>query len=257
MTRENPVETTDDAVLGGRLSLRQPRGGHRFGHDGVLLAAATAAQPGHHVVDLGAGVGLAGLALAARVPELTVTLVEIDPQLAALAAENILRNRLEHRLRALALDAAASARAFAAVGLEPGSVQWVMMNPPFNDLRRQRPSPDPSRAHAHVAGPQLLTAWCRTASRLLGANGAVNLIWRADGLPEVFAALDRGFGGITVLPVHPRPRAPAIRILVRAIKGSRAPFAILPGLTLNDMDGKPSAGAEAVLRDGAALNLAP
>ena len=34
---------TDDAVLGGRLILRQPRTGHRVGHDAILLAAATEA----------------------------------------------------------------------------------------------------------------------------------------------------------------------------------------------------------------------
>ncbi len=65
--------------------LRQPLRGHRFGHDAILLAAATAAHAGEHAVDLGAGVGAAGLALARRVEGLDVTLVEIDPALAALA----------------------------------------------------------------------------------------------------------------------------------------------------------------------------
>ena len=48
------------------------------------------------------------------------------------------------------------------------------------------------------------------------------------------------------------PDAPAIRVLVRARKGSRAPLALLPGLMLNDADGKPTAEAEAILRGGAA-----
>ncbi|MFZ0609349.1 MAG: methyltransferase, partial [Xanthobacteraceae bacterium] len=38
--------TSDDAALGGRLMLRQPRRGHRFGHDSILLAAATLAHAG-------------------------------------------------------------------------------------------------------------------------------------------------------------------------------------------------------------------
>ena len=77
-----------------RLRLRQPRRGHRVGHDAILLAAACPARAGERVVDLGAGVGAAGLALAARVPDTTVTLVEIDPELAALAAANAERNDL-------------------------------------------------------------------------------------------------------------------------------------------------------------------
>src|SRR5215510_2556250 len=102
-----PGAVTDDAVLGGRLRLKQPRRGHRVGHDAILLPAATAAEPGEHVVDLGAGVGAAGLALAARVPGITLTLVEIDPELAAVAAENASRNGLADRVRTLSLDVAA------------------------------------------------------------------------------------------------------------------------------------------------------
>src|SRR2546421_8618129 len=79
---------TDDAILGGRLRLRQKRHGHRVGHDAILLAAATGAEPGEHVIDLGAGVGAAGLAFAARIPGVSVTLVEIDAELALLAADN-------------------------------------------------------------------------------------------------------------------------------------------------------------------------
>ena len=79
-----PAEVTADAVLGGKLLLKQPRRGHRVGHDAMLLAAACPARARERVVDLGAGVGAAGLALALRVEGATVTLVEIDAGLAAL-----------------------------------------------------------------------------------------------------------------------------------------------------------------------------
>src|SRR5262245_40637406 len=125
--------TTEDAVLGGRLRLRQPRRGHRVGHDAILLAAATPAAAGETAVDLGAGGGAAGLAVAARVPGLAVVLVEIDPALAALAADNIRHNGLADRVRTVVLDVAAPSRAFAAAGLAAGSAARVLMNPPFND----------------------------------------------------------------------------------------------------------------------------
>src|SRR5204863_3211595 len=92
---------TEDAVLGGRLLLRQPRRGHRVGHDAILLAAACPARARERVVDLGAGVGAAGLALAQRVNDCSVTLVEIDPALAALAAENARANGLGGRVSAV------------------------------------------------------------------------------------------------------------------------------------------------------------
>ena len=61
----------------------------------ILLAAATPAAAGDVAVDLGAGVGAAGLALAQRVPGLAVRLVELDPQLAQLAGGNPLEQPVE------------------------------------------------------------------------------------------------------------------------------------------------------------------
>src|ERR1700754_4875741 len=101
-----PDDTTEDAVLGGRLVLRQPKRGHRFGHDAILLAAAVAARPSEIAVDLGAGVGTAGLALAHRVPRLDVRLIEIDARLAELARENAARNKLAGRVSVAEMDIA-------------------------------------------------------------------------------------------------------------------------------------------------------
>src|SRR5437764_14982783 len=145
------LETTEDAVLGGRLMLRQPRRGHRFGHDAILLAAATEAHAGEHVVELGAGVGAAGVALAQRVSGLKVTLVEIDPGLGALAQENAARNDLTNFVRVAVLDVAASEREFSQAGIDPGTGARVLMNPPFNDPERQHLSPEPKRRLAHAA----------------------------------------------------------------------------------------------------------
>jgi tRNA1(Val) A37 N6-methylase TrmN6 len=247
---------TDDAVLDGRLRLRQPNKGHRVGHDAILLAAATAAKNGEHAVDFGAGVGGAGLALASRVEGLRVTLLEIDPTLAALAADNAARNGLAPRVSAVTLDIGAPARAFAAAGLKPGTADRVLMNPPFHDAERQKSSPQPARRLAHAGSASLLPVWLAAAARLLSARGTLTLIWRADGLGDVLAALSRGFGGVAVMPVHPKPGAPAIRVLVHAAKQSRAPLAIYPGLMLNDADGRPAAVADAVLRGRSALPFA-
>jgi tRNA1(Val) A37 N6-methylase TrmN6 len=247
------AETSEDAVLGGRLVLRQPLRGHRVGHDAILLAAATAAQSREHAVDLGSGVGGAGLALARRIDGLNVTLVEIDPVLAALAAGNAQRNNLSDRVRAVCLDVESSTADFTAAGLAPGSAACVLMNPPFNVA--QQPSPDLGRRLAHAASERTLERWLRGAARLLRADGVVTLMWRADGLADVLAALEKDFGAIAVLPIHPKPGAAAIRVLARATKASRAPLALLPGFLLADADSKPTAAAEAVLRNGEALSL--
>ncbi|HVY58303.1 MAG TPA: methyltransferase [Xanthobacteraceae bacterium] len=248
------ADLTDDAVLGGRLRLLQPRRGHRVGHDAILLAAATGAEGGQTAIDLGAGVGAAGLALAARVPGLSVTLVEIDPALTALAADNTRRNGLADRVRAVTLDVTGPADAFAQAGLAPESADRVLMNPPFNDLARHRGSPDPDRRRAHAAAGDELSAWLATAARLLRRRGVVTVILRADRIEDVLRGFDPHFGGVVLLPVHGTDRAPAIRIIARAVKGSRAPLQLLSGCVL-ERDGRPTTLAEAVLRDLAVLPL--
>src|ERR1700704_802938 len=96
-------EFTEDAFLGGQLCLRQPKSGHRAGHDAVLLAAATSARADDRVVDFGAGVGAAGLALATRIPGIEIVLVEIDEGLAELARGNAASNRIEAKVIAMDL----------------------------------------------------------------------------------------------------------------------------------------------------------
>jgi tRNA1(Val) A37 N6-methylase TrmN6 len=242
--------TSEDALLGGKLVLRQPIRGHRFGHDAVLLAAATPARRGEQAVEFGAGVGAAGLALAHRVEGLAVTLVEIDPSLAALARDNAARNELARRVRAVCLDVTAKPAQFAEAGLSPGSADHVLMNPPFN--APHNPSPDTARRLARHASSETLMQWIDSAARLLRPQGTLTLIWRADGLADVLAALTR-FGAIAVTPVYPKPAAAAIRVVMSATKDSRAPLAVTPGLVLADNNNKPTVQAEAILRDGAPL----
>ena len=249
------AEISEDAILGGRLILRQPRNGHRVGYDAILLAAATLARAGEQIIDLGAGVGAAGLAVARRTEGVAVTLVEIDPALAALASENAARNALAERVRAVCLDVAAPAAAFAAAGLASGAADRVLMNPPFN-APQQQASPDPGRRLAHSASRHTLDRWVGAAARLLRPAGVVTLIWRADALASLLAVLTTGFGAVTLLPIHPKPGVAAIRVLARAVKASRSPLSLLPGFILADETGKPTAQAEAVLRGGALLPLA-
>jgi tRNA1(Val) A37 N6-methylase TrmN6 len=245
---------TEDAFLGGQLRLRQPKAGHRAGHDAILLAAATAARAGDRVADFGAGAGTAGLALARRVPGVRMVLIEIDEGLAALARQNAATNAILADV--FAMDVAAGAKTFAAAGLPPDSVDVVLMNPPFNQPQRHRASPDMRRETAHVADAAAPDSWIGAARRILKSGGVLTLIWRADALVEVLAALKPGFGSLTILPVHGSAAAPAIRVLIRAIKGGRAPTALYPGLMLNDESGVPNKQVQEILAGKAALPLA-
>ncbi len=245
---------TEDGFLGGKLRLRQLKSGHRAGHDAILLAAATSARSSDRVVELGAGVGAAGLALAKRVPGIELVLVEIDAALAELARGNAAANAIAAEV--VVLDVMSGAGEFAGAGMAPDSVDSVLMNPPFNDAARHRASPDKSREIAHVAGDATLEIWIHAARRMLKSGGVLTMIWRADGLAELLAALDRGFGSLAILPVHGDAASPAIRVLVRAIKGGKAPLRLHAALIHNDEAATPDRQVQDILAGKGVLPLA-
>jgi tRNA1(Val) A37 N6-methylase TrmN6 len=258
MTADIPISTpgdfTEDAFLGGKLKLRQHRRGHRAGHDAILLAAATPARSGDRVVEFGAGAGVAGLAVAYRVGDIHLTLVEIDPALVELAQNNAASNGIA--ARSVELDVGAAASVFETAGLPPDSADAVLMNPPFHGADRHRASPDAARQIAHMDPGQTLETWVHAARRVLVPSGRLTVIWRADELARVTAALERGFGGLEIYPIYARVSEPAIRIIVRATKGSRAPLRIFRGLVLNDETGQPTPEARTIL-EGAAMLPCP
>jgi tRNA1(Val) A37 N6-methylase TrmN6 len=248
------MEVTDDALIGGRLRLLQPAKGHRAGHDALLLAA-TAPEGMERIVDFGAGVGTVGLAVALRLARAQVTLVEIAPEMAALAQQNASRQEpdVSTRVRVVEGDVAQLGTCGGPAEPTARSVDLVMMNPPFNDPARHRISPNETRALAHHGADDALEDWLKAADRVLVPGGMLRIIHRPEALGTLLALLEKRAGAVTIRPVHPKPDAPAIRVLIGAIKGRRTPVSVLPGLVLADAQGRPSATAERLLRDGAGL----
>ncbi|MDF2116136.1 methyltransferase [Roseiarcaceae bacterium H3SJ34-1] len=248
------ADALPDTLLGGRLKLRQPLRGHRAGTDAILLAAAVAG-PVKMLADLGAGVGSAGLAAALRLPLQRLELVEKDPSLAELARQNIALNGLDSIAETRVCDVL-DAKSRLAAGLANDSFDGVAMNPPWYAAGRNRVSPDPGKASAHAMagdGDPTVDPWLRAASAILRPGGTLTLIHRPDSLPAILAACEGRLGDVAVLPVHARPQEPATRILLRGIKGSRAPFRLAPPLVLHRDDGRFTETAEAIHRDLAAI----
>ncbi|MBX9911924.1 MAG: methyltransferase [Beijerinckiaceae bacterium] len=245
-------EIGQDHILDGRLVLFQPKKGHRAGSDAVLLAATLPDLGAGPLLDMGAGVGTVGLVAALAQPELQVTLLERDPELAALGLRNAAANGLGNRVRMVAADLGAPAAVLEETGLATASFACVAMNPPFYAASEARLSPVANRRAAHVVETPL-PVWLKTARRLLIPGGRLALIHRAEALPEVLAGLGVGFGGVSVRPVHASVDRPAIRILVSATLGSKKPAALLPALVLHREDGAMTEFSEALHRGTAML----
>jgi tRNA1(Val) A37 N6-methylase TrmN6 len=234
---------TEDTLLGGRVRLLQPARGHRAGTDAVLLAAAAPVGPGDLVIDVGAASGAVGLMIAARVAAALV-FVERDPVLAELCRQNAGLNGVEGRI----VLADVLARAPMESGLAHEGADVVVTNPPFLAEGETRISPDSARAAAHVLPPGGLERWLRACAGLLKPRGALALVHRADRLGECLVALSRGFGGHRLRFVHPHADRPATRVLITAVKGSRAPLVVAPPVTLHDEAGRFTTEAEALHR---------
>ena len=257
VARGTDGEFSLDLWLGGKLTLAQPKSGHRVGSDAALLAGALALADGR-IVDAGAGVGAVGLALALRSEGVRVDLIEIDPALAGLAADNAARNGLEGRARTLRLDIL-DARVRREAGVNDGSADAVATNPPFYETRLVRISPNQGRARAHVhaeattAGAPLAN-WIRACLAILKSGGRFAMIHRPEALASVLDAMENRLGAIALLPVHPRARASAHRLLVSGVKGSKAPLRIAPPLVLHGADGRFTPKADAIHRGEALID---
>jgi tRNA1(Val) A37 N6-methylase TrmN6 len=238
---------TDNTLLGGRVAVRQPTIGYRAAVDPVLLAAFADVCVGHRVLDAGCGTGAAMFCLAARVPGLSITGVEIQSELAAFAREGANLNKLEDVARIVEGDIGALAPEF------KNAFDAVITNPPYGEAGKA--PPDASLATAHMEGDLNLANWISVCLACLKQKGRLVVIHRADRLSDILTALHGKAGDVHILPVFPKKGEPARRVIVSAGKGRRSPDTVLPGLVLHEYDGSYTSGAEKVLREAKALPI--
>lgn len=248
MTGSGDIDATK--LLGGRVTMFQPEKGYRAAIDPVLLAAAVPAQAGQAVLELGCGTGAALLCLAARVPGLSVTGLEIQPFAADLARRGALASGLADRVSVMDGDVTAPPDT-----LRPNSFHHIMANPPFWPTGRHTPSPSLHKAGSHGEGAGDLAGFVQAALRLLKSRGTLTLIYPAERLDHLLSLLTGRFGDIRVLPLWPRAGVPAKRVIVSARRDARGPLSLLPGLVLHGEGQGYSPAVEAILRDAAPLPL--
>jgi tRNA1(Val) A37 N6-methylase TrmN6 len=234
------MQETVDRFHRGRFVLVQPKGaGHRSGIDAMMLAAVVPDNFEGRLADLGAGVGAAGLAVAARCAGANVVLVENDPAMAVLAAKTLnheSNQMLVSRISFIESDVTLTGRPRVGSGLADNSFDFAIMNPPFNPSH-DRQTPDLAKVNAHVMDDGLFEAWLRTASAIVRPGGGVALIARPRSIGDLLDALKGRFGAVKILPIHPREGEAAIRIIVTGTKGSRAGLTLLSPHVLHGASG--------------------
>ena len=191
----------------------------------MLLAAAVPARAGQSVLDLGCGVGVASMALAARVPGLDLAGIEAQPRYAALARDNAAR-------AGVTFEVVTGDLADMPAPLRQRQFDHVIANPPYYLPRTRSAARDAGRETAHAEATPLAD-WIDAASRRVGPRGHVTLIHRAERLGTLLPLVEARLGSVEVLPLVPRAGRAAGLVLVRARKGGRAALRLHHGLVMH------------------------
>lgn len=215
-------ETTRDALFGGRVALVQPAKdrGYRVNVDAILLAEfAAAGRPARAAFDLGSGVGAVGLSLLHLGAATSVTMVEIDGALSALAAENARRNGWRDAVRVVTGDVSTVARGHA------GAADLVVCNPPYVAPGRGRP-PNAARAGARSGE---LGGFLDAARTVAGRRARVCFVYPAAEATSLLAGLRaRGLEPKRLRFVHAKATAPARVALVECRAGKPGGLVVEP-----------------------------
>lgn len=222
----------------------------------MMLAAAVPGDFTGTLADFGAGAGAAGFAVAARCDHATVALIENSPVMADYARRSLElpeNTEIAQRCRIIEADLTLTGQRRIAAGLADNAFDYVIMNPPFN-ANADRATPHELKRSAHVMTDGMIEAWVRTAAATVGPRGGFAAIIRPSGLPQLLAALQGRFGGARIKPIHPRPDEAAIRVVVRAIYGSRGQLSLESPLVMHEPRGEGfSADADAIANGRASL----
>lgn len=228
-------------VLGKRLKLRHTAEGFKTSIDSVLLAASCPAKAGDHILDLGCGVGGAGLSVLTRVDGATLTGVEIQSDHVDLAAQNSQENDFANQCSFITSDI----RDYKS----DQSFDHVICNPPYLEAGKHLRSPSEEKAKAMGHEEADLKDWIDVAYKRLKPKGSLTMIHRADHIDQIINVMEQRFGSVEIFPLWSKEDIPAKRVIIRALKDRRSPATLHAGLILHQADGEYTSAAQKIFKD--------
>ena len=235
---------TTDTFFNGRIRVKQSRSGYRYSIDAVLLAAQTRPRPDDKVLDLGTGCGIIPLILAYRHPKIKVYGIEVQKDLAAVAALNVEENRMEDRINIYCRDMKTIKH-----DMTSGPVDLVVSNPPFRKAESGRINPDRQRAVARHEIKATLYDVVETARRMLRTSGRFIMVYLAERMTDILNQMRSvGIEPKTLRMIHSGRDTEAKLILVEGKKGGRPGLKVGPPLIIFHKDGSYSDEVEEIFR---------
>jgi tRNA1Val (adenine37-N6)-methyltransferase len=226
-------DETLDTILGGALSVVQPRDGYRFSVDSILLARFATIRTRDRVLELGAGCGVISMVITAIARPREIIALEIQPRMAQLAARNARDNGFPN-LHCKCADI----RTAHISGVQQGSFDLVVCNPPFHARGAGRQSPNRSRRQACGDTGASLAEFAAAARRYVRNGGRVATIFAAARSSELLSTLRANrLEPKRMRFVHPRTELPASSVMIEARANRGIEVTIEPPLTLEERAG--------------------
>ena len=227
------------------MIIRQPERGYRFSIDSVVLAGFAAPFCRGSVLDLGTGCGILLLLLSRLAPGIVSgTGVDLQEDLIEFARGNFRVNCPDGRLFAVPGDIRGEIP-----GVEPGSFELAVSNPPYGRTGHGRRNPHPGKEVARHDVTCTLPELFAAASRFLSENGRFAFILPYPRISEIVpCAAKEGMRVELLRVVHPREGAPPSRILCCTVRGGRGTPRLLPPLFLHGETEKYCPEAERICR---------
>ncbi|MCI8515412.1 MAG: tRNA1(Val) (adenine(37)-N6)-methyltransferase [Hungatella sp.] len=186
-----------------------------FGMDAVLLSGFAQVKPGERVLDLGTGTGIIPILLEAKYEGKHYTGLEIQEDMAEMAARSVVLNGLEEKISIVEGDIRKAGEIF---GLSVFDV--VTSNPPYMNDSHGLKNPDLPKAIARHEVLCTLEDVVREAARLLRPGGRFYLVHRPHRLIEIITALtSHKLEPKRIKMVHPYADREANMVLIEAVRG--------------------------------------
>ena len=222
-----------DELIHGKASIIQKKHGFRFGTDAVLLADFALIAPRARVMDLGTGTGVIALLVAWKHEDASVCALELQQEMAEMAKRSVLLNGLSERIDLRQGDIREAAQQFGY-----GAFDQVLCNPPYFPAERSLLPESEDRLLSRIEADIGLEEICLSAFRLLKSRGRFSVVFPAQRLHEMLAAMQKN----SLAPKRLRcvqpffGRAPKL-VLLDAVKHGGSQLDWLPPLILQNEDG--------------------
>ncbi len=244
------LETVESTLLRGRVKLIQPKHGFRASIDSVLLASAVkVTKQKAKVLDVGCGVGSAGLCITFKNPSILLTGIDIQDDLVGIAKQNAKLNNIDAEFVCGDIKKEKT--------IKNNHFDNVLMNPPYEDEGLKSPNKIKATSHNTCISETTLEDWIKYLHLKLKQGGTATIIHKAEKADQIILHLTkrRWFGSIVLYPLYPHKGDDAKRVIIRARKERYKQMVIKSGLVLHKENGDYTDEAEAIFSDGAGIDL--